>query len=189
MGGVFGAQNAPLWLQSGQQEAPPRRPGAHLYEGVKNMRPTGIGESIANALIPQRDGQGMPQAPGARDFISAALMALPGANAARAPKAAPKAVVVPEKISSAAITLKDGRVFTGTTHGEAFNSATESLGISGNDLLKILESDSKFITSEGRVVSRSDAGKIASNNQQFKNIRSGGYTKAEDMNFEPAGQQ
>lgn len=64
MGGVFGAS------QEGM-------PGNRLYSGVKDMRSVGIGESIEGALLP-RDEQGAPKAPGFMDFLSKALMAIPG---------------------------------------------------------------------------------------------------------------
>lgn len=72
-----------LFMQSGMQAAPPAdppRPGAHLYDAVRNMRSVGIGESVKNALFLPRDENGVPRAPGATDFVSAALMAIPGAK-------------------------------------------------------------------------------------------------------------
>lgn len=53
--------------------------GAHLRDVMPPQRRVGIGESIANALLP-RDDQGMPKAPGIMDFLSKALMAIPGAG-------------------------------------------------------------------------------------------------------------
>lgn len=77
MGGVFGA-DGPLWLQSGTQEAPQLQPGAHLRNDMPMPKRVGIGESIANALLPRRDDQGNPQGPTLRDILSTALMAMPG---------------------------------------------------------------------------------------------------------------
>lgn len=90
MGGVFGAQDLPLWMQSGMQEAPPNGPAQRLLNPFNPPRRVGIGESVANALIPRRDEQGMPQAPGVGDFINAAMWALPGMRGPGAAMAAEK---------------------------------------------------------------------------------------------------
>lgn len=83
MGGVLGAQDTPLWLQSGMQDAPPNGPAQRLLNPFNSPRRVGIGESVANALLPQRDEQGIPQAPGIGDFVNAAMWALPGMRGGR----------------------------------------------------------------------------------------------------------
>lgn len=41
-------------------------------------RPTGVLESLMGAIVPRRDENGMPQAPGAGEILMSALMAMPG---------------------------------------------------------------------------------------------------------------
>ncbi len=92
MGGVYGMQDMPLWMQSGMMQAPPPaspRPG-DFAASMPMPRRVGIGESIANALLPRRDEQGIPQAPGVSDFINAAMWAMPGMRGPRAAMAAEK---------------------------------------------------------------------------------------------------
>lgn len=153
MGGVYGAQDAPLWLQSGMQESPQIQPGAHLRNGMPMPRRVGIGESIANALLPRRDEQGVPQAPGVGDFVSAALMALPGARGARSPKAA----AAPERVDWAAIKVGD-KIFKGQNHFGAGEAAAKELGIPFDKVADMAQDG--FLTTTGRFVDRAEAGRI-----------------------------
>lgn len=71
---------------SGMQQAPPPAQfegGDHLRRNMPTPRRVGIGESISNALLPQRDEQGVPQPAGIRDAINAALWVLPGMRGPR----------------------------------------------------------------------------------------------------------
>ncbi len=67
-----------------------------------------------------------------------------------------------ERITGAAVMAKDGRVFTGRTHAEAYVEA-EKAGIGELDLMP----DGGFTTSQGRYVSREEASLIAAKQRQL----------------------
>ena len=67
-----------------------------------------------------------------------------------------------ERITGAAVMAKDGRVFTGRTHVEAYAEA-EKAGIGELDLMP----DGGFTTSRGRYVSREEASVIATKQRQL----------------------
>lgn len=73
MGGVFGAQDAAPYQQGDFQRSGPQ------------MRPVGVGESVANALLPQRDEQGIPKPMGVADILNAALWVVPGMRGMKRP--------------------------------------------------------------------------------------------------------
>lgn len=79
MGGALGAPDAPLWLQSGMQSAPPPAPyqRGDMLRNMPPARSVGYGEAIANALLPRMDEQGY-KGPGIGDAINAALWVVPG---------------------------------------------------------------------------------------------------------------
>lgn len=85
----------PLWMQSGSMGpipgSPPAQqmPGQGLRDSVQPMvdqvmanRQKGIFDRLGE-MFARRDEQGAPQAPGAWDYVNAALMALPGARGGR----------------------------------------------------------------------------------------------------------
>lgn len=176
MGGVYGSQDAPLWLQSGTQEAPQLQPGAHLRNDMPMPHRVGIGESIANALLPRRDEQGMPQAPGVGDFISSALMAIPMGRGVQPARHLPgRQMSNPERIVGSSVVL-DGKVWTGPNHGIAVLNA-EDHGVNTAAAFKTANrngwwpgepnTDGGFITSHGRVVSRQEAADIIEKSRQM----------------------
>lgn len=84
MAGVLGAQDMPLWLQSGMQSAPPPVPyqRGDMTRNMPPARSVGYGEAIANALLPRIDEQGY-KGPGIGDAINAALWVIPGMRGSR----------------------------------------------------------------------------------------------------------
>src|SRR5258706_1346529 len=93
----------------------------------------------------------------------------------------------PEKIVSATVTIND-RVFTGANHVEAMEKARKELGSDevANAYSKLISSGEQrdaagFMTSSGRVVSRTEATKIAEAAKQGTATHPTGTLKAEDI--------
>lgn len=88
-GADYMQQVSPLWMQSGMQQSPPVVPGQQLRQAVQPM----VDQVMANRqksvldrfgeMFARRDEQGAPQAPGAWDYVNAAMMAMPGMRGGR----------------------------------------------------------------------------------------------------------
>lgn len=82
---------SPLWLQSGQQSAPPPAPyqAGDMRRNMPPVQPRGILESLMDAFTPRKDENGNPKPHTAGDIINAALWVAPGFSGLKT--AAPKA--------------------------------------------------------------------------------------------------
>lgn len=92
-----------------------------------------------------------------------------------------------ETISAAAIKVKDGRIFQGRSHSDAWDAALDAGGFPGYDGTSAVPNhhwDAGFVTSSGRFVDRLEAFQIARAARQLKHKTQGIALDAYDARME-----